>query len=216
MKMHLHLLPFLIGIALPLSLEDDHTNYTIGDKVEDFTLRNVDGRWLSLSEYAAQQQGVVIVFTCLHCPYAELYEDRIIHLHRKYAPQGYPVLAINPTSPRLFPEDTFENMRKRAKEKRYPFPYLQDSAQVVLANFGASRTPQVYLMDKNWVVRYIGTVDDNAENPRAVRNHHLENAIQALMRGERPSPEITQSIGCPIRRARPSSSLQDTASPRRR
>ncbi len=187
---------FCFGTAAQV---DSLPAYTIGDRVQDFALRNVDGKMLSLSDYA-KGSGVIIVFTCIHCPYAELYESRLIRLHRKYAPQGYPVLAINPTLPSLFPEDNFESMRKRARERKYPFPYLQDSTQVVLRRFGADRTPRIYLLDSEWVVRYIGTVDDRPESERDVKKRYLEDAIAALMRGERPYPEITQSVGCPIRR----------------
>ncbi len=213
--MKINLLSLAISAALLFTLRGDYSQYTIGDKVENFTLRNVDRRMVSLSDYD-EAAGIIIVFTCLHCPYAEMYEDRIIQLHKKYAPKGYPVLAINPTSPRLFPEDNFEKMRARAQQKRYPFAYLQDSAQVVLARFAATRTPHVFLLDKSRIVRYMGAIDDNAENPRAVRQRYVENAIDALMRGERPYPDITRAIGCPIRRPKPVPPVDSaTASPRR-
>ncbi|MCS6928085.1 MAG: thioredoxin family protein [Saprospiraceae bacterium] len=204
---------FLLVMAGALSYASRTSKYTIGDKVEDFALRNVDGRMVSLSSYSAAE-GVIIVFTSLHCPYAEMYEDRIIQLHKKYAPKGYPVMAINPTNPLLFPENSYEHMRARAKAKRYPFAYLQDSTQVVCTRFGASRTPHVFLLDRARIIRYIGSIDDNPENPRAVKKRYLEDAIAALLRGERPNPEITQSIGCPIRipKQKPSA---DTAASRR-
>lgn len=210
------LLLALSGMLL-CAANDTPPKYTIGDKAEDFTLRNVDGRMISLTDYG-HAEGVIVVFTCLHCPYAELYEHRIIELHKKYAPKGYPVLAINPTNPFLFPEDNFEKMRARAKARRYPFNYLQDSAQVVFTRFGASRTPHVYLLDKARIVRYIGAIDDNPESPQAVKKRYVEDAIAALMRGESPYPEITQAIGCPIRV--PKSPLRvdssNMVSPRRR
>lgn len=214
--MKIHFLSLALSGVLLCAFADVASKYTIGDKVEDFTLRNVDGRMVSLSDYDSAE-GVIIIFTCLHCPYAELYEDRIIQLHKKYAPKGYPVLAINPTSPILFPEDSFEKMRARAKAKRYPFAYLQDSAQVVHSRFGASRTPHVYLLDKARIVRYIGSIDDNPESPQAVKKRYLENAIAALMRGERPYPDITQAIGCPIRvpKSAPRLDSMPVASPRR-
>lgn len=189
----------LMGAALLCFSLVEAPTYTISDTVEDFQLINViNSKPVSLSDYA-NAQGVVIVFTCLHCPYAQLYDDRLIQLHKEYAPKGFPVLAINPTSPRLFPEDSFENMREHARRKRYPFPYLQDDTQKIALRFGAKRTPHVFLLDKNRVVRYIGSIDDNPENARAVSKHFLRDAIQALLRGERPYPETAQAIGCPIR-----------------
>lgn len=215
--MKIHLFTLALSGALLGAFGQDTSKYTIGDKVENFTLRNVDGRQISLTDYS-HAEGLIIVFTCLHCPYAELYEHRIIELHKKYAPKGYPVLAINPTNPQLFPEDNFEKMRARARAKRYPFNYLQDSAQVVFPRFGASRTPHVYLLDKARVVRYIGAIDDNAESPQAVKKRYVEEAIAALMRGESPYPEITQAIGCPIRIPRNSPRVDSSngVSPRRR
>jgi peroxiredoxin len=206
----------LSGLLL-CAFSTDTPKYTIGDKAENFTLRNVDGRMISLSDYD-HAEGVIVIFTCLHCPYAELYEERIIQLHKKYAPKGYPVVAINPSSPFLFPEDTFEKMRARAKAKRYPFNYLQDSTQVVALRFGAARTPHVYLLDKKRAVRYIGAIDDNAESPQAVKRRYVEDAIAALMRGESPNPEITQAVGCPIRVPKnlPRGDSSNLASPRRR
>ncbi len=214
--MKIHTLSLALSGLLLCAFNDSPSKYTIGDKAEDFTLRNVDGRMISLSDYG-HAEGVIVVFTCLHCPYAELYEHRIIELHKKYAPKGYPVLAINPTNPFLFPEDNFEKMRARAKARRYPFNYLQDSAQVVFPRFGAVRTPHVYLLDKARIVRYIGAIDDNAESPQAVKRRYVEEAIAALMRGERPNPEITQAIGCPIRVPKNVPLVDSTAaSPRRR
>ncbi|MDW8230975.1 MAG: thioredoxin family protein [Saprospiraceae bacterium] len=193
-----YIISLVLCSALLCAFNNQTLKYTIGDKVEDFTLRNVDGRMVSLSDYG-HNEGVIVVFTCLHCPYADLYEERILQLHKKYAPKGYPVLAINPSSPVLFAEDSFEKMRARAKAKRYPFAYLQDSTQSVAFRFGAVRTPHVFLLDKARIVRYIGAIDDNAESPQAVKKRYVEDAIAALMRGERPYPDITQAIGCPIR-----------------
>jgi peroxiredoxin len=145
-------------------------------------------------------KGLIVVFTCNHCPYAQLYEQRIIDLHNKFAPKGVPVVAINPNPAELFADDSFEEMQKRAKEMRYPFVYLHDDQQTVYPQFGASRTPHVYVLDDDFVVRYIGAIDDNPETPKAAKNRFVENAVNAVLRGERPDPEFTRAVGCTIKK----------------
>ena len=175
------------------------SDYIVGDQVEDFTLKNVDGKFVSLSDYIGTK-GVLVIFTCNHCPYAQIYEQRIIDLHKKYAPLGVPVLAINPNSPLIVPEDSYEEMQKRAIAKRYPFPYLFDEDQTVMPKFGATRTPHVFLLDSNRVVRYIGAIDDNPETPASARNRWAESAVNALLAGRTPSPDFTRAVGCTVKR----------------
>jgi thiol-disulfide isomerase/thioredoxin len=97
--------------------------YSVGDTVANFRLPNVDGREVALTDYAGGK-GVIVVFTCNSCPYAKAYEERIIELHRTFAPKGFPVLAIQPNDPERSPEDSFEKMQQRAQEKGYPFAYV--------------------------------------------------------------------------------------------
>lgn len=174
--------------------------YAIGQTAENFTLKNVTGDYVSLSDYQ-DAKGVIVIFTCNHCPFAQLYEQRIIELHKNYAPKGYPVIAINPNSPIVAPEDSFEKMQELAKQKRYPFAYLFDEHQTVYPKFGATRTPHVFLLDENRAVRYIGAIDNNAEAPGPNTQRHVENAIQALINGKNPNPANTKSIGCTIKKA---------------
>jgi peroxiredoxin len=177
------------------------TGYAVGDTAEDFILKNVDGRMVSLADYPSAK-GYVVVFTCNHCPYAQLYEQRLINLHKKYAPQGYPIIAINPNDPKIAEEDSYDEMQKRAREKKFPYVYLFDEQQEVYPRFGATRTPHVFLLDSAKVVRYIGAVDDNAETPGNVKKRYLDAAIQALINGEDPSPSTTKAIGCMIRKGK--------------
>jgi peroxiredoxin len=202
MKSPVRMLVLLASAFLLFSSSgDDPSHYVVGDKAEDISLKNVDGRTVSFSDYT-DAKGFILVFTCNHCPYAQLYEQRIIELHRKYSALGFPVVAINPNDPRIVPEDSFEEMVKRAKTKRYPFAYLFDANQAVYPLFGANRTPHAYVLDKSLVVRYIGAIDDNAETPAAVNRKYVENAVDALLRGERPEVDFTRAIGCTIKRKR--------------
>ncbi|MCW5923899.1 MAG: thioredoxin family protein [Saprospiraceae bacterium] len=175
------------------------SGYIVGDKAADFSLKNVDGTMVSLSDYK-NEKGVIIVFTCNHCPYAQMYEQRIIDLHNKYKPKGFPVIAINPNSPIIVPEDSFEEMKKRHKEMKYPFPYLFDEDQTVYPVYGATRTPHVFILDSARTVCYIGGIDDNAELPSHAKNRWVENAVEAMLRGESPTPNNTVALGCTVKK----------------
>lgn len=175
--------------------------YSIGDLAADFTLKNVDGEMISLSDYN-DAKGFLVVFTCNSCPYANAYEERIIALDRKYKVSGVPVIAINPNNPKHRPEDSFENMQTRAKDKSYSFPYLMDEKQEVYPRYGAKRTPHCFLLEKTNsgnVVRYIGAIDDNYQDATEVEVSYVENAINAMLEGRKISIEITKAIGCSIK-----------------
>ncbi|QNL21968.1 thioredoxin family protein [Hyphobacterium sp. CCMP332] len=175
--------------------------YNVGDMAKSFTLKNVDGNMVSLGDYK-EAKGFIVVFTCNHCPYAKLYEQRIIDLHKKYAVDGYPVIAINPNDPVKQPDDSFENMIKRSKQKAYPFVYLFDETQNTAKSYGATRTPHVYLLNKvqdKYQVAYIGAIDDNPQSAEDVENKYVENAIAALKKGKKVAISSTKAIGCTIK-----------------
>ncbi len=175
--------------------------YAVGDKVSDFSLRNIDGNMVSLADYP-KAKGYIVVFTCNHCPYAKLYEERIMALDAKYAAQGFPVIAINPNDPALEPDDSFEEMIKRAKEKNYSFPYLFDDGQKVFPQFGATRTPHTFVLsrkDDGVFVEYIGAIDNNMKNAEKADEKYVEMAVEALLKGEKPETTTTKAIGCTIK-----------------
>lgn len=199
MKVPVNALVLLAGVLLLSNTGQEPRTYVVGDKAEDFSLRNVDGRMVSLADYP-EAKGFIVVFTCNHCPYAQLYEQRIIDLHKKFNPRGFPVIAINPNAPEIVPEDSFEEMKMRAAQKRYPFVYLLDSAQTVFPKFGAQRTPHVFILDRNLVVRYIGAIDDSPEEAANAQQRYVDSAVTAMLRGERPYPDFTRAIGCVIKK----------------
>ena len=188
---------FLALIALSFS-SISHSGYQVGDTAQDFKLKNVDGKIKSLSGIK-NAQGYIVVFTCNNCPYAKAYEDRIIQLHQKYASLGYPVVAINSNDPDVAPADSYGKMKIRAKEKHFPFVYLYDNTQEIAKAYGATRTPHVFLLDKQRVVRYIGAIDDNSEDELMVKEKYLENAIDALRTGKDVAVKETKAIGCGIK-----------------
>jgi peroxiredoxin len=172
--------------------------YQPGDKATDFKLKSVDGKSYSMSDYK-DAKGFIVVFTCNTCPFAVKYEDRINALAKKYKPQGYVLLAINSNDPAVQPDDTFPKMQAKAKDKGFAFPYLVDEGQKIYPQFGATKTPHVFLLDKNLIVKYIGAIDDNSDDASAVQQRYLENAIEALDNGKDPSPSVTKAIGCSIK-----------------
>ena len=143
-------------------------------------------------------KGYIVIFTCNSCPVSIDYEDRIIDLHKKYAPIGYPVVAINPNDPDLRPDDSFEEMKVRSAEKEFPFMYLLDEDQKVYPQFGATRTPHVFLLDENRVVKYIGAIDDSRDNNN-IKIKYVEIAITQMEIGEKPDPQFTKAMGCSIK-----------------
>ncbi|MEM1320639.1 MAG: thioredoxin family protein [Bacteroidota bacterium] len=184
--------------AVKVVNNEEAEGYEVGDKATDFSLKNVDGKMISLADHK-EAKGFIVTFTCNHCPYAVLYEDRLIDLHNKFAAQGYPVVAINPNDPAVQPQDGFEEMKARAQEKAFPFVYLFDEGQQVYPQYGATRTPHVYLLDKDLTVQYIGAIDDNARDASAVKVKYVEDAIAALESGKKPDPNFTKAIGCTIK-----------------
>ncbi len=175
-----------------------HNGYHVGDQARDFSLKNVDGKMGSLAGIK-DAKGYIVVFTCNHCPYALAYQDRIIDLHKKYASLGYPVVAINSNDKEVSPGDNFDAMKQRAKDKKYPFMYLYDETQEIARTFGATRTPHVFLLDKDRYVRYIGAIDDNHEEPDAVKEKYLESAVDALRNGKDVAVKETKALGCTIK-----------------
>ncbi len=145
--------------------------YEVGDVATDFKLKNVDGKMVSLSDYP-DAKGFIVIFTCNHCPYSVAYEDRIIEMDKEYKEKGYPVIAINPNDPEQYPTDSYEAMKVRAKEKNFTFPYLFDEGQKIYPQYGATRTPHVFLLnkeEKGLVVKYIGAIDDNYTDAEKVK-----------------------------------------------
>ncbi len=174
--------------------------YQIGDVASDFSLRNVDGNNVSLSDFS-NAKGYIVIFTCNHCPFSKAYEDRIIALNDKYAPLGYPVIAINPNDPEAYEEDSFENMKKRAAEKSYKYPFLEDTKGIGQL-YGAMRTPHVFVLKKEGgknIVKYIGTIDDNAQDASAASKRYVEDAVNNLLAGKPVIVQTTKAIGCAIK-----------------
>lgn len=168
----------------------------VGDVAPDFKLLNTDLTLVSLSDYVSQK-GVIVIFTCNHCPYAKHYEDRMINLHKKYGSNKFPLIAINPNDSVAYKTDGFSYMVK----KSYDFPYLLDN-EGVYKQYGATKTPHVFLLkkkSKHFEVAYIGAIDDSPQDASQVEEQYLELAISAINEGKVPKITETKAIGCGIK-----------------
>jgi len=191
----------IVGVLAAFTISPAAGGYKVGDTATDFSLKNVNGKMVSLKDMK-NAKGYIVVFTCNHCPYAQAYEDRIVALNNKYKVLGYPVVAINPNNPEKQKEDSFANMQQRAKDKKFAFPYLLDEGQKIFPQYGATKTPHVYILQKTSkgnVVKYIGAIDDNYEDAKAVKQKYVENAVDALIKGKEVTVKETKAIGCSIK-----------------
>ena len=187
-----------LSIALAFGLK---AQYSVGDEIMKINLLNIDDNMVSTDDFE-EAQGFIIVFTCNHCPYAVMYEDRINDLNKKYADKGFPVLAINPNDAEAYPSDSYKAMKVRAEEKGFTFPYLHDETQEVAKTFGASRTPHTYVVEKDkngkLIVKYIGAIDDDPRGG-APETKYVEDAVDSLIKGKKVQTESTKAIGCSIK-----------------
>lgn len=161
-------------------------------------LPGVDGKSHSSSEYS-QIPVLIVVFSCNHCPYVQAYEERMIALQRDFATKGVRLVAINSNDIVNYPDDSFERMKERAAEKKFNFEYLRDDDQTVAGKYGATHTPQFFVFDSSRKLRYVGKLDDNWQNPSAVKERYVRDAVDALLAGRDVKVPETYSIGCTIK-----------------
>lgn len=201
MKKSIQYLLILTVATIATAFTFSINGYEPGSEAADFKLKNINGSMVSMADFK-DAKGYIIVFTCNHCPYAMKYEDRIIALDKKYKSQGYPVIAINPNDTVNYPDDAFGEMVKRSKEKGFTFPYLIDETQQTAKNFGAIKTPHVYIIKKEsdkLIVKYIGAIDDNYDDASKVTKKYVESAMEELLKGAEVSVKSTKAIGCGIK-----------------
>jgi len=167
------------------------------DHAINFTLRGVDERQHSLGDFAGKH--VAVIFSCNHCPYVRAWEDRMIQIQADYAKKNVQLIAINANDAVNYPDDSFLKMKERAREKNFNFPYLHDEAQKIALAYGAERTPEVFLFDSNLILRYHGTIDDNYDNPKGVKEHYLRNALDSVVAGRDVQLAETTPVGCGIK-----------------
>jgi peroxiredoxin len=170
------------------------------EKAAPFELTGVDGKTHSL-ETLKGARATVVVFSCNHCPYVVLNEDRLIAVARDYAAKGVGFAAINSNDAEKYPEDSFSEMRKRAAEKKFPFPYLRDESQDVARAFGATHTPHLFVLDAELKLAYTGSVDDDSgyKTRKPAEKLYLRDALDDLIAGRPVRVRETHAIGCTIK-----------------
>jgi len=173
-------------------------NLKIGSTAPDFNLRGIDGKQYSLSSFNSMQ-ALVVIFSCNHCPYVQAYENRIKQIQNDYRAKSVSVVAINSNEDVNYPDDSFENMKKRASEQNFNFSYLRDEDQSVARAFDATHTPEIFLFNKERKLVFHGKIDDNWQEPANVQNHYLKNALDELLEGKEISVPETFTIGCTIK-----------------
>ena len=170
-----------------------------GRRAPDFELPGVAGGTVRLYEHLPKAKATVVTFICNHCPYVVAYVPRLVELQREFAPQEGQVIAICSNDAVTYPDDSFDNMKVMAERWGLNFPYLRDEDQSVARAYGAERTPEVFLLDAEGVCRYEGGIDDNYQDPDAVTERPLRDAIVAVAGGEPVAQPTTYAIGCTIK-----------------
>jgi peroxiredoxin len=194
-----HILGLAVGIGLVLPMGAPCSALEIGDAAPVFAdLPGVDGKNHSIGDFK-DSKALVVIFSCNHCPYVHAYENRMVEIQRDYADKSVQIVTINSNDDTNYPADNFENMKKRAREKNFNFPYLRDASQEIARAYGAQRTPHVFLFDQDRILRYTGKIDDNWENPAGVKQRFLRDAIDSVLKGEGPKEPSTFAIGCTIK-----------------
>jgi peroxiredoxin len=170
----------------------------VGDPAPPFDLPGVDGESHSVQRYA-DKDVLVVMFTCNHCPYVQATESRLVEIQRDYADKGVQLVAINSNDSAKYPEDSFDEMVKRAERKGFNFPYLRDKSQEVAKAYGAVCTPEMFVFDKARNLRYRGKVDDNWEHPDKVKRRFLREALDEILAGKEVTHPWEPAIGCSIK-----------------
>jgi peroxiredoxin len=192
------MLALAIGCSNTAEGKGEVTELELGKKAPDFSLKGVDGKTHSLSEYK-DAKVLVVIFHCNHCPVATAYQDRMIAIQKDYTDKGVQLVAINSNDAGAYPADSFANMKKRAKKKGYNFPYLRDESQKVAKAYGALVTPHVFLFGPERKLLYRGRIDDNWRRPKKVKSKDLRAAIDAVLAGKDVPDASTKQVGCSIK-----------------
>ena len=170
----------------------------VGSKMPAFRLPGTEGKVYE-AETFKDAELLVVVFTCNHCPYAIASEDRLIALQNEFRDRNVSFLLINPNDAVNYPSDSFDNMVRRADEKHFPFPYLQDESQETARAFNAACTPDIFVFDRERTLRYNGRIDDNWQEPSKVTREDLRSVLEDLLAGRSISIDVVPSMGCSIK-----------------
>jgi len=169
----------------------------IGDAIVDaeVKMKNTDGSMVSINDVKGEK-GTLVIFSCIHCPFVVSWQDTMVELGNTYMKKGIGVLFVNSNDPAAA-GDTFEKMQAMAKEEGYGFPFVVDATSGVAKNFGAMKTPDVFLFNAEGKLVYQGAVGDGGRKPSG--DIWLKDALGALVAGEPIDPAQTKAVGCSIK-----------------
>jgi len=187
-------------VTLLISFNLQAKEIDLGSKLpsEDIKMLDVSGKKISLGD-AKGENGLLVIFSCNTCPWVIKWEDRYVELTKTYKPKGIGVIAINSNETTFQSSDSMEKMKEHAKDNNYNFYYAMDEGSRLAREFGASKTPHVYLFDKNDELVYRGAIDDNANKARKVKKPYVANAIDAMLNGNDIKYASTKALGCGIK-----------------
>ena len=167
----------------------------------DIKMADISGKDVSLND-AKGKNGLLVIFSCNTCPWVIAWEDRYVELAETYKDKGVGIVAINSNEKQFETVDSMEEMQAHAKEQGYNFYYTMDNGSKLASEFGATRTPHIYLFDKKDKLVYRGAIDDNARKPDKVENTYLADAIDNMLAGSAIDPAATKALGCAIKFAK--------------
>lgn len=171
----------------------------IGGYAPDFELPGTDNTVHHLARYLQTYRAVGVVFMCNHCPYVQRYLSRLKQIQADFEGQGFTLIGINPNDAEQFPDDSFDNMKQFAAEKKLNFPYLRDVTQDVAHSFGATKTPHIFLLNQQGILCYSGQIDDSADQPEAVTTSYFRDALTQVLSDAKVEPTSTDPVGCSVK-----------------
>lgn len=175
------------------------TGTEINNYAPDFELPGVDDEVHHLARYLENFQAVCVIFLSNQCSEVDAYLNRIKAIQKDFQDQGLIIIGMNPNDATISPADNFQKMKEFAAKNELNFPYIRDVTQDVAESFGADKTPQAFLLDREGKLRYRGLIDDNVNNPAAVKVAYLRQAIAQIIQNKPINPSTTEAIGCSIK-----------------
>lgn len=181
-------------------MERNRMSFTlkIGAKAPQFNLPATDGRSYSLDDFSSDKY-LVVFFTCNHCPYVIGSDEKTRATVERFEPRGVRFVAINSNSKNTYAEDDFDGMVTRMRKNRFPWLYLYDESQKVALSYGALRTPHFYVFDSDRELVYTGRAIDNPRDASKATTDELEDALEALVTGQKIAMPLTNPIGCNVK-----------------
>lgn len=186
--------PTLVLGAKSLSIGDSMP--VLDDKIANMV--GVNGKKHRLHPDEGGEKGTLVIFSCNHCPFVKAWEERIAAIGNEFQKKGVRVIQVNSNDPKQQPEDSLENMKKRAADRGFEFPYAVDATSDVARAYGATRTPEIFLFNAQGELVYKGAVDDDHRNPET-ENQWLRRALERMIEGKPIEKNVTRALGCSIK-----------------